>query len=291
MYKLIAIDIDGTLMNSYGEVSDKNISTIKKAIEKGTEVVLTSGRITSSIQTIANEIGANNFLIAGNGALIYDMQKEEIIYNQYIDKSKILEIIRICEENSIYYNIYTTETVLASSLNYNVLFYNNENRKYSPEKRTNINITENIYQYVEQYEKKDFLKVTICDNDKIIFSSIMNKLKKIKNIAILEVANMSSKVIKSGTKQTVIDYFYTEITNKNVNKWTAIEYLMSKLNIKKEEVMAIGDNVNDKEMIENAGLGIAMGNSCIQIRNVASEIVSDNNSDGVAEAIKRHILQ
>ena len=72
---------------------------------------------------------------------------------------------------------------------------------------------------------------------------------------------MSKKVIKSGTDEVPVEYCYTEITNENVNKWNAIEYIMKELNITKEEVIAIGDNINDKEMIENAGLGVAMGNS------------------------------
>ena len=65
---------------------------------------------------------------------------------------------------------------------------------------------------------------------------------------------MSRKTIKDGTDDVQIEYFYTEITNKNVNKWSAIEYLLEKEHIMSEEVMAIGDNINDKEMIENAGL-------------------------------------
>ena len=101
---------------------------------------------------------------------------------------------------------------------------------------------------------------------------------------------MSRKIIKDGTEDVQIEYFYTEITNKNVNKWTAIEYLLEIENIKPEEVMAIGDNVNDKEMIENSGLGVVMGNSSENMKNLANIIVADNNSDGIAEAVEKYIL-
>lgn len=101
---------------------------------------------------------------------------------------------------------------------------------------------------------------------------------------------MSRKTIKDGTDNIQIEYFYTEITNKNVNKWTAIEYLLDKQKILPEEVIAIGDNVNDKEMIENAGLGVVMGNSSPQMKEIADIVVSDNNSDGIAEAIEKFIL-
>ena len=89
----------------------------------------------------------------------------------------------------------------------------------------------------------------------------MNKIKNIRNVDILEVAHMSKKIIKHGSEEHEIAYYYTEITNRNVNKWTALEMLLKKLKIEKEELITIGDNVNDKEMIENAGLGIVTGNA------------------------------
>lgn len=244
-----------------------------------------------AIKTISNEIvGANEFLIAGNGSFVYDIQNEEIICSDYIKKQKILEIIKVCEENSIFYSIYTADMIITKSLNFNCAYYNNENKKNSPDKKININITENIYDYVKNYEKDDFLKMTICDNDKIIFSGIMNKLKKIKDIDVLDVGHISRKIIKTGTKEEEISYFYTEITNKNVNKWKALEQLIDRLNITKEETIGIGDNINDRELLLNSGLGIAMGNSCPEIKAIAKEVVKDNNSSGVAEAIRKYIL-
>ena len=102
MYKLIAIDLDGTLLNSYGEVTDENKMAIENAISKGVEVVLASGRPIMSVKNLANELNTNNYIICGNGAIMYDMQGDEILYNKFLDKSKVLQIIKICEENSIY---------------------------------------------------------------------------------------------------------------------------------------------------------------------------------------------
>lgn len=109
-------------------------------------------------------------------------------------------------------------------------------------------------------------------------------------IDVLDVSHMSRKTIKDGTKDVQIEYFYTEITNKNVNKWTAIEYLLETQKVSANEVMAIGDNVNDKEMIENSGLGVVMGNSSEQMKKIADIVVADNNSDGIVEAIEKYIL-
>ena len=115
---------------------------------------------------------------------------------------------------------------------------------------------------------------------------IINKLKSIKQVDILEVSHMSKKMIKHGSQEIEIAYFYTEITNENANKWTAIEKLIEHLGIQKEEVVAIGDNINDEPMIRNAGLGVAMGNASPYIKSIAKKVVADNNSSGVAEAIK-----
>lgn len=286
MYKLIAIDLDGTLLNSYGVMSEKNKQALIKANEEGAEIVIASGRTTNSVKNIANDIGICHYIICGNGSLIYDLQKEEIIYNKFIDKKKALQIIDVCEQNSIYYNIYTENMVIAKTLNNNVLFYHQENANKPDNKKTKINLVQNIYEYVEKLENQNILKITISDSDNIIFNGIIRKLREIKNIDVLDVAHMSRKMIKSGTETVSIGYYYTEITSQNVDKWYAIEYLMEHLNIQKEEIMAIGDNVNDKIMIENAGMGVTMGNSAPYIREIADMVVADNNSDGVAEAIE-----
>lgn len=289
MYQLIVIDLDGTLLNPYSEVTKENKEAILEAKQKGIEVVLASGRIASSIENIAKEVGADHYYISGNGALVYDMQKQEIVYENYIHKKEMLELIKICEENSIYYNIYTEQSVLAKSLNYNVAFYQYENSKKGQSKKTMINLVDNMYEYVQNSNLDRFLKMTICDSDKIIFSSILRKLKKIPHLDVLDVSHMSRKYIKNGTEKVSIEYYYTEITKKNTNKWEALQSILKRENIEKEQIMAIGDNVNDKEIIENAGLGIAMGHSTPLLKNVADDVTKDNEQNGVASAIRKYI--
>lgn len=285
MYKLIAVDLDGTLLNSYGTISEENRKAIKKVQKEGVKVVLASGRTTNSIKTLAEELGENEYIICGNGSLIYDLKKDEIIYDKFIDKNKALQIIQICEQNSIYYNVYTEDMVIAKTLDNNVLFYHQENSNKPDSKKTKINLVDNIYEYVKNLKEKNILKFTISDKSRIIFNSIIKKLRNIKNIDVLDVAHMSRKIIKSGTEEVSLEYYYTEITSENVDKWNAIEWLAEKLEIKREEIMTIGDNINDKMMIENAGLGVAMRNSDPIIKEISDKIVASNNENGVAEAI------
>ena len=291
MYKLAAIDLDGTMLNSYGVVTENTKNVIKNTINNGTDVVIASGRPIDSIKTIAREIGSNNYFIAGNGALIYDIKKDEIIYDKYMSKEKVLEIIKICEENSISYNVYTDRTILAKALKYNVLYYYKENLKKEENKRTNISIVENMYEYVKKMREEKFLKITVCDDNKMVFNSIIRKLRRIQNIEVLDVLHMSRKIIRQGTEEIPIEYYYTEISLKDVDKWSALTYLIEKLNIKKEEVIAIGDNINDKKMIQNAGLGIVMKGSTPVVVDIANYITDTNNNEGVAKALEKFCLQ
>lgn len=288
MYKLVAIDLDGTMLNSYGMVTENTKQAIKNTINKGTEVIIASGRPIDSIKTIAKEIGSENYFIAGNGALIYDIKKDEIIYEKFMNKQKVLEIIKICEENSIAYNIYTEKTIIAKGLKYNVLYYYKENLKKEESKKTNITIVEDVYEYIKNSENEKFLKITVCDETKSVFNSIIRKLRTVEDIDVLDVLHMSRKMIKQGTEDVQIEYYYTEISLKDVDKWNAIEYLAEKMNISRDEIIAIGDNINDKEMIENAKVGIAMGQSTPVITEIADFVTSNNNEDGVARALEKY---
>ncbi len=290
MYKLIAIDLDGTLLNSYGEISDKNKKAIKKAKENGIQVVIASGRHITSVKSFAKEIKSENYSICGNGAILYDMKNDEILYNKFINKEKILEIIDVCEQNSIYYNIYTETEILTRTIAYSALFYKQENEKKDSKYQTNIKVVEDLYNFVKNDNSKNYIKVTIYDDNLSIFNRIIQKLREIEDIDVLDVGHMSRKMIKVNNEDVEIKYYYTEITKNDVNKWNAIKVLMNKLNIRANEVVAIGDNVNDKEMLENAGLGVVMENSAEYVKEFGNIVVKDNDSDGVAQAIEEYVL-
>lgn len=291
MYKLVAIDLDGTMLNNYGEVLEETKNTLREAIKKDKEVIIASGRSIDSIMTIANEIGIKNYIIAGNGAVIYDIKENKNIYEKYISKNKIMEIMKICDENNIFYNIYTNKTIVTTKLKCNVLYYYKENLKKEESKRTSLTIVENISDYIKHMtEDESILKIMICDEDQMVFNSIMKKLRTIENVEVLEVSHMSRKIIKQGSEDISIEYYYTEVSMENVDKWYAIEYLINKLNIDKEEVITIGDNVNDEKMIVNAGMGVAMEQSTPKIRDIAKYVTKNNNEDGVGEAVKKFML-
>ena len=157
------------------------------------------------------------------------------------------------------------------------------------DKQTNIKIISDIYKYVEENPSVGILKITICDESAIIFGGIIKKLRKINDVDVLDVQHMARKVITSGTEEIKVEYHYTEITSKDVNKWAAILNLADRLKIDPKEIIAIGDNMNDKDMIENAGLGVIMGNSAEYMHKFADVVAPTNNDDGVAEILEKYL--
>ena len=168
------------------------------------------------------------------------------------------------------------------------MYYHKENLKKEESKKTNISIVNDMYEYAKNMQEDKFLKITICDDNKTVFNSIIRKIKKVYGIEVLDVSHMSRKMIRQGTEELPIEYYYTEISLANVDKWDAIKFLIEKLNIKKEEVMTIGDNINDKKMIENAGLGIAMKGSTPSVIDIAKDVAETNNEDGVAKILQKY---
>lgn len=289
MYKMIALDLDGTSLNSFGQMTTNTKDVLQKAMGKGTELVIASGRNINSIKPIAKDLKEVKYIIAGNGAIIYDLENTQILCEKSISKNKALEIIKICKQNSIYFSVYTNRTIITENLKYNVLCYHKENARKEDYQKTHITLVEDIVEYVKNMQE-EVIKIFICDGTESIFKSILKKFYEIKDIDILDVSHMTQKIIKQGTSEIKIEYYYTEISAENVNKWNAIEYLLEKLKINKEEVMAIGDNMNDKQMIENAGLGISMGNSSPCIKEISDFVTDTNDNEGVAKAIEKFIF-
>ena len=289
MYKLIAIDLDGTMLNKYGIITQNTKDVIKKVQEKGIEVIIASGRTINSVKNFSKEINSKNYFISGNGAITYDIKNDKILYENVLSKNKAQQVIKICEENSIYYSVYTENGIITKNLNYNTLYYYKENLNKEEKEKTHINIVQDVYNYIEEKDEK-ILKIMICDNNQLVFKSILKKIKEITDIEILDVSHMSRKLIKQGTEEIALEYFYTEITSKNVDKWNALEMLIEMLNITKEEVITIGDNANDVKMIQNAGLGVAMGESAPYIKEQANIVTESNDNDGVAKILQQYLL-
>ncbi|MGH4124581.1 MAG: Cof-type HAD-IIB family hydrolase [Clostridium sp.] len=267
MYKLLAIDMDGTLLNSNKIISKGNKAAIKKAIEKGVKVVITSGRGLNGLEKFLDEVnlrGENEYLIANNGGTIYRTSDFECISYKGLRGRDLVKAHALSVEIGLNMIAYTHKGSIASE--------ENEFTRFETE-------------YVGNPVKILDFNRDINDGDeitKILFSQTEELLAK-KMLEIPKEFYSEYNVVK--TMPIVL-----EVMDKDCNKGYGVKVLGDMLGIKKDEIICIGDEANDIEMITYAGLGIAMGNAIEELKDAAEYVTSDNDNDGVAKAIEKFIL-
>jgi Cof subfamily protein (haloacid dehalogenase superfamily) len=267
MYKLLAIDMDGTLLNSNRTISKGNKEAIKKAIEKGVRVVITSGRGLKGLDSFLNEVnlrGENQYLIANNGGTIYRTNDFECISYKGLDGRDLVKAHALSKEFGLNMIAYTHKGAIAA-----------EESEFTRFETEYVGYAVKILDFDSDIKDDD--EIT-----KILFSQTEELLAE-KMLQIPKEFYSEYNVVK--TMPIVL-----EVMNKDCNKGYGVKVLADKLGIKKEEIICIGDQANDIEMITYAGLGIAMGNAIEELKDIAQYITSDNDNDGVAKAIEKFIL-
>ncbi|WP_238882211.1 Cof-type HAD-IIB family hydrolase [Clostridium sp. YIM B02551] len=268
MYKLIAIDMDGTLLKDDKSISEITKKSLKRAQELGVKIVLTSGRPIQGIKNYLDELeltGEEDYVIGLNGALICKTSDYSVISSNATLTGKDLKYIyNKVKGLNTYIHAFTNNGDLVNKIS---KFSDNE------EKRLNIKIKQvNILEDV--LDNDEILKV-VLEEEKEVLDRITPKVPK----ELFEEYN----VIRS------VD-FMLEFMNRGCNKASGLEKLGEYLGIAKEEVIAIGDADNDVEMIEYAGLGVVMGNAKEEIKSIADFITKSNEEDGVAFVIEKFIV-
>lgn len=268
MYKLIALDMDGTLLREDNTISSKTKTALKAANSLGIKIVLTSGRPIQGIINYLNELeltGEDDYVIGLNGALIYNSSDYSIISSNKTLKGKDLKYIynKVKELNAYFHAFTRTEDLV------------NMKSKFSENEEKRINLEVKAVDFLSEIKDNDEVLKVVLEEEKDVLDKITFQIPK-------ELFEEYS-IIRS------VD-FMIEFMKKGCNKATGIEKLAQHLGIKKEEIIAIGDANNDKEMIEFAGLGVAMGNADDEIKKMANFITKSNEKDGVAYVIDKFIL-
>ena len=268
-YKLIAIDMDGTLLNSNNEVSDRTRRAILMAGDRGVHIILATGRLLNSAIKYSTRIDLKRPIISSNGAVIVD-ENEKVIFERRIDKEQIEMITHIAEKNNVYYHFYGRDSFYSNQYVEDIIeFYNPAG--VSEEEKIKFNLYKNIGEVLK--EDVGIYKFIFIDNDRKKLYKLREELKKVENI------NTSSSWVNN-----------VELMGKDVSKGNSLSYLCEKLSIPREQVIAIGDNENDLSMLNFAGLGVSMGNANEKVRSLADIITSTNDEDGVAKIIEKYIL-
>ncbi|WP_315121079.1 Cof-type HAD-IIB family hydrolase [uncultured Clostridium sp.] len=271
-YKLICIDMDGTLLNKDSEVSKRNIEAIKKATDKGVQVAITTGRVFVSANYYADVIGVKTPIIASNGAYIRERGSDKVIYKGLLGLENCQKVIEMVNKYGVYPHFNTYDTIYTEKLIYSSKYYSKSNESLPKERRINIEVTSNWYETFLNNSDK-ILKCIIVDDDLEKLRLLKEELRKDKDLEVV-----------SSFKNNV------EVMKKGVSKGNAVEMLAKHYNIKMDEVICIGDSENDLSMIKVAGLGVAMGNGDEIVKNHADYITDSNNEDGVAKVIEKFVL-
>ncbi len=270
-YKLIAIDLDGTLLPDGKIIPEGNIRAIEYATSKGIPVVIATGRVTTSGRAFARQLNLETYIISSNGARIYDIRNREIIYEDGLRIEDAKAVAAYFEGFGVYYHAYVDDIMYARYMREPLLFYTEQNKKLDKDLRMDIRICENFDQVFEENKDK-ISKVMTIERDLKLIESMRRELINNKNIVIM--ASHEDNI---------------EVMNHTVGKGKALMNLANRLNVEREEVIAIGDNDNDISMIEWAGTGIAMGNAIEEVKNAADDITQRCEDLGVAKAIYKYI--
>ncbi|HHY09362.1 MAG TPA: HAD family phosphatase [Firmicutes bacterium] len=269
--KLVALDIDGTLLNSQGELTPKTRAVIASIKEKGIGIVLATGRRPLRTTTLAEELNLKLPLITHNGAVIIEPGRERPLLKRGIDLKIAAEIMARLEKNRINYAVYAGEgggdLILAPS--------------YAWQEAENLMLT-----YMGEVPDKT------------------GKIRLAKQPVRLSVIDAKDKVLpfyeylKADFAGQINPMLFTtkkrwrgiEIICGRCSKGAALAFLAERLGIQAPQVVAIGDNVNDLEMITWAGLGAAMANGAPALKRAADLIAPDFDSDGAALFLSELLL-
>lgn len=265
MIKLIAIDLDGTLLRTDKTLSDENIKAIHYAQSKDVKVVLCTGRPYLATRDFAKSIGFDGddeYLVVFNGSQVLKANTAEVLVNDTIDTSDFKKWYSETERLDLPMNPIDGEFV------YDPMSYpeGHESTYETPAPRKTVDFA----QFEENHAFNKFVICTTTDH--------LSKQMPSLDASLME----EYQVVLSHPHQL-------EIGKLNVNKGNALKQLGEKINIKPEEMMTIGDQNNDQTMIDMAGVGVAMGNAVENILNSADYVTDTNDNDGVAKAIYHFI--
>ncbi len=262
-YKLMALDMDGTLLNSKGEITPKTLDAIHQAQEVGRFVTVSTGRPVQGVDKYNDRLHIDGPAIIYNGAMIVHTKTREILFEQNLDSEDARKILALGRK------YHTTMCVWSK----NQLYGNVLNDR------------------IHEYKKMSGVEPLLIEDDealieqgitKILWNDEIERIQEFQKV----LGEMDFKEVTYCTSKPI----FLEIFNCKVSKAIAMEKIGEILNIAKSEMIAVGDGMNDLSMIEYAGLGVAMGNAPDELKERANEVTSSNECDGIAEVIEKYMV-
>lgn len=273
MFKLIAIDLDGTLLNDKKEITKDNLNFINKLINIGYEVVIATGRRYYSAKELTRGIDSHMTILANNGNIVRRSEDDMILFSSYMDNVGFKQIIIEGKARNLQPIVHVDYFTEGYDMVVQQDFKHEEYSELFPKNEKRLKVMQ-----LDQLYNLERVLAIVYAGDKTPLSSFNDHIIKtypnLYNSHVMENIDIAEAML--------------EVMHPQGSKWKSLVRYADTLGICEEEIIGIGDNNNDLEMVINAGLGIAMKNGSSLIKQAADIItVKDNNESGVAFELKR----
>lgn len=277
MIKLIASDLDGTIIDNEHSIPEDNMKAIGELQKSKTNFAICTGKTYSITKDFCKNLHAN-YGIFGNGSQIIDLTTGEVIAKKLLSLDEIKLCLSVAKKYNLHVHAYTENSIITE----NPLYMDLRNSILFPSK-IQVQKINNIFEFINK-ERPVILKLVLSSASSL--SKVKEDLEIITNLTI-------THITKTGKyKDKIIDkeYEYLDVSPLNVTKGYALEVLSNYLNLKKEEVLSIGDNINDIDMFKTSGISVAINNAYDEVKQVASYTTTNSvENAGFAEAIYKFI--
>lgn len=258
--RAIALDLDGTLLNSNKEVSKENRDALKKLVENGVEILIVTGRPYPITKKIAQSLEIPLTVICYNGARVVDLETDEILFEKVLDEEQVLKIIEFCRKNKKDLNLFQDDTWYVENLESPGTKYYKNNSSLEP-----------VLKSFDTFDTFEMIKGIIIDD----------------NEGLNEVEKNLKEILGDQVYYTYSQDRYLEILNRDVNKGKILKNVLEEKGIEMADCIAFGDSLNDLEMLESVGIGVAMGNAHKSIKNKVSHVTDTNDNNGVVKFLEK----
>lgn len=263
--RLVAMDLDDTLLRDDWTISPRVVKAIQKAQAQGVKMTIATGRMPISTRPYAEQLGVDVPVITYHGAMIQQVLSGDILFRRVIPSALAAEIVQNVSERGVHAQVYLKDRVVAQELN-------EWSQAYA--RIASVPIEKEDLSILLSQEREGVEKILLIAEEADL-DQLAPSLKQ----------RYGEKVHITKSKPS-----FLEILDGSVNKGIALAALAARFGIVREEIMAIGDSFNDLEMIKYAGIGVAMGNARLEIKEWADVVTASNEEDGVAEAIEGYVL-
>ncbi|NLC51439.1 MAG: HAD family phosphatase [Firmicutes bacterium] len=266
-YKMLALDLDDTLLNEHSQVSERNQWAVSEAIKCGILVTIATGRMFCSARRFAAQLKINSPIISYHGALIKSPVTDAELWHRPVPPALAKEIIGRAEDRGFHVNLYIEDRLYAHEENEYTRYYED-------------------FAGVEITPVGDLKRFVVCSSVAPTKLTIIDWHGRIEELE-SELNNDYEHKLSILQSRP----YFLEITDKEATKGQALRYLSENFGIRREESIAVGDSYNDLDMVEFAGLGVAVANARREVQDAANIVTATNVEDGVAMVIEEFILK